>query len=444
MNNTVIQKFKRFDKQILKTKNIKLIEIWFSLRYAIFYNFVSTFYFQKKKKNIFKLILKLLIQILQTIKIPIFLFKKEKILVLDTGRYKFYQNGYNDTVTEILKKNNFTFKTLTISNNSSLFDRKINILLLSNLLHILLKLFRREDAEFKLLEKKFFKFFGKNKVNFKNIFKQIYLQQISIFILFRFFIKIFNSKNVIYLENANIAKCIQYCGKHKIKTFDIQHALASELNILYKFYLTTKFKYLITKKIILWGNYWKKFYSHNTRCVSLGYFEKNKFYKLKKKKQIFIVSSIFSRKELIFLIKYLSLKLSDYKIIYKLRPEERYEDIEHMIDFPTKNVIFMRNSSLDETAKTIAKSQYIIGTNSTMLVEAYGITNIIVYQKGWFREYSNFIKNNIFLSAKSNKQVLSIIKTSKRNIYNKKVLNEIFKNKFNKNFKFFFNREIND
>ena len=104
----------------------------------------------------------------------------------------------------------------------------------------------------------------------------------------------------------------------------------------------------------------------------------------------------------------------------------------------------MRNSSLDETAKTIAKSQYIIGTNSTMLVEAYGITNIIVYQKGWFREYSNFIKNNIFLSAKSNKQVLSIIKTSKRNIYNKKVLNEIFKNKFNKNFKFFFNREIND
>ena len=63
----------------------------------------------------------------------------------------------------------------------------------------------------------------------------------------------------------------------KIKTFDIQHALASELNILYKFYLTTKFKYLITKKIIIWGNYWKKFYSHNTRCVSLGYFERNKF-----------------------------------------------------------------------------------------------------------------------------------------------------------------------
>ena len=54
------------------------------------------FIFKKKKKNFFKLILKLLIQILQTIKIPIFLFKKEKILVLDTGRYKFYQNGYND------------------------------------------------------------------------------------------------------------------------------------------------------------------------------------------------------------------------------------------------------------------------------------------------------------------------------------------------------------
>ena len=159
----------------------------------------------------------MLIQILQTIKIPIFLFKKEKILVLDTGRYKFYQNGYNDTVTEILKKNNFTFKTLTISNNSSLFDRKINILLLSNLLHILLKLFRREDTEFKLLEKKIFKFFGKNKVNFKNIFKQIYLQQISIFVLFRFFIKILIPKMLYILKMLILLNVFNIVENTKLK-----------------------------------------------------------------------------------------------------------------------------------------------------------------------------------------------------------------------------------
>ena len=444
MNKNIIQKFKKFDKKILETNNIKLIEIWFSLRYAVFYNFVSPFYFQKKKKNYFKSISKLIIQFLQIFKIPFFLFKKEKILVMDTGRYKFYKNGYNDTVTEILKKNNLKFKTLSISNNSSLFDKKINILFLSNVIHLILKFLKKEDEEFFLLKKFFLNFFGENKVKFNNIYKQIYLQQKSIYILFKFFTKIFNSKIIIYFENANLAKCIQYCGKKNIKTIDIQHALSSDLNILYKFYMEPKFSYLLTKKIFLWGNYCKRFYSYSHRCISIGYFDKNNIKNYKKKKQIFVVSSIFSRADLIKLIKYISLNLKDYKIIYKLRPEENFDEIKKIINFSTKNITFMKNNYLTTVNKTIAESQYIIGTNSSMLVEALGITDIIVFKRGWFREYSEFIKNKLFLSADTYEEVISIVKRKRKNVYSTKKINNIFKKNFNQNFKIFFQKELYD
>ena len=89
MNKNIIQKFKKFDKKILETNNIKLIEIWFSLRYAVFYNFVSPFYFKKKKKNYFKSISKLIIQFLQIFKIPFFLFKKEKYHLEDFKIFSF-------------------------------------------------------------------------------------------------------------------------------------------------------------------------------------------------------------------------------------------------------------------------------------------------------------------------------------------------------------------
>ena len=262
--------------------------------------------------------------------------------------------------------------------------------------------------------------------------------------MFKFFTKIFNSKNIIYFENANLAKCIQYCGKKKIKTFDIQHALSSDLNILYKFYMKPKYSYLITKKIVLWGDYWKRFYSYNHRCISLGHFDRNNVKNYKKKKQIFVVSSIFSRADLIGLIKYISFNLKDYKIIYKLRPEENFDEIKKIINFSTKNIIFMKNSYLTIINKTIAESQYIIGTNSSMLVEALGITDIILFKRGWFREYSEFINNKSFLSANTYDEVISIIKKKKKNIYSIKKINDIFKKNFNQNFKNFFKKELND
>ena len=248
-----------------------------------------------------------------------------------------------------------------------------------------------------------------------NIYKSIYLQQVSIFLVTKFFLKLFKAKKVIYLENPNLCKLIQYCGKKSIETFDIQHSLISELNILYKFYLSKSYNYIITKNIIIWGKYWKKFYSYNSRCLNIGYLEKKgKTYKITKKKQIIIISSIFSRKHLIELSRFLSSNLKNYKIIYKLRPEENIDSLKNFINFNNTNIVFLGKLSENKLKKKIAQSEYVIGINSTLLVESIGISKIIVYKKDWFREYDNLIKKDVFLSAKNCIEVLSIIKNKKK------------------------------
>ena len=245
------------------------------------------------------------------------------------------------------------------------------------------------------------------------------------------------------MENANLSKLIQYCGKQSIETFDIQHSLISNLNILYKFYISKSYKYLITKNIIIWGEYWKKFYSNNSRCINIGYLEKKiQFNNTPKKKQIIIISSIYSRKYLIELLKFLSGNLKNYKIIYKLRPEENIDSLKDFINFDKKNVVFLRKLSENALKQKIAQSEYVIGINSTLLIESIGISNIIVYKKDWYKEYDYLIKKNVFLSAKNCIEILSIINNKKKTINNIKK-EEIFKKPKNKSLENLINKNIN-
>ena len=427
-----INNFIKFDKKIICLDDKKIIELWISIRYAVFYNLVSDVYFSSKKKSFLKKISKFIFQILQTIKIIFFIFKRTKILEIDVGRHKIYEKNQNSTINYILKKNNINAQTISISSNSKIFDNKINISFVVNIIHFFLKFFikfnKNSRSNLFLIEKKFNSFFKiKKKVNFLNIYQSIYLQQVSIYITIKFFIKLFGAKKIIYLENPSLTKLIQYCGKNSIETFDVQHSMVSKLNILYRFYVNKKYNYLITNKIIIWGNYWKKFYSHNNRCVSIGYLENYVNYKkIKKIKQVVIISSIFSRKYLIDLLKFLSINLKDYKIIYKLRPEENFNEIKDFIKFDLKNVSFLRKISEKNLKKIIAQSQYIIGVNSTLLAESIGKSNVIVYKKGWFQEYEDLIKENILFLAKNCNDVLTIIKNKKK-LKNTNIEKEIFK-----------------
>lgn len=431
MKTKLINNFIKFDKNIISNEDKNIVELWFCIRYAVYYNSLTNNYFKLKPKNYLKLISKFFFQVLQTLKIVFFIFNRKKILEIDVVRHKIYGKKKNSTISHILQKNNFNFATISLSSSSKIFDKKINVVLLVHLVHIFLKIYTRFNKSYlphlSLVEKKFNYFFrDKIKIDFQNIYKSIYLQQVAILFVIKLFIKLFGSKKIIYIENPSLFKLIQFCGKNSIETFDVQHSMVSNLNILNKFYINKKYDYLITKKIIIWGNYWKKFYSYNHRCISIGYLENStNFQTIKKKKQIFIVSSIFSRKYLIELLKFLSTNLKDYKIIYKLRLEENFTEIKNFINFDKKNVLFLKTLPENQLKKIISQSLYVIGTNSTLLSESMGISNVIVYKKGWYNEYNDLIKKNIFFLGKNCKHILSIIK-NKKNIKKKLNPNKFF------------------
>ena len=448
MNSRLINNFIKFDKKIISLNEKKIIELWFCIRYAVFYNHVYKKYFKNKKKTFFEYFKKFIFQFLQSIKIIFFLFKRNEIIEIDVGRYKIYDRKFNSTINHILKKNKISFQTISLSSNSKILDNKINVIFFVNITHFFLKIFmkfRKKDfKDLSLIKKKFNLFFkNKKKIDFLNIYKSIYLQQVAIFLVIKFFIKLFRSKKIIYMETANLSKLIQYCGKKSIETFDVQHSLISNLNILYKFYISKNYKYLVTKNIIIWGKFWKKFYSNNSRCINIGYLEKKiQFNKIPKKKQIIIISSIYSRKYLIEILKFLSSNLKNYKIIYKLRPEENIESLKSFIDFDKKNIVFLGKLSENELKQKIAQSEYVIGINSTLLIESIGISNIIVYKKDWYKEYDFLIKKNVFLSAKNCIEILSIINNKKKTANSIKK-EEIFKKPKNNSLNNLINKNIN-
>jgi hypothetical protein len=425
MSIKTINNFLRFDKKIVNYDNSDLIELWFCIRYNVYVHYLTNdsirqlYRSTSKKKSLFKIIYNLLFYFFQTIKIILFIFNKKKILEIDVGRYKIYEKEKNSTISHILKKNKIDSQTISLSYNSKIFDKKINIIFIVKIVYFFLKLtekFKKKNKNLLLIEKEFNNFFqGKNKrnVNFLDIYKSIYLQQVSIYLVIKFFIKLFRYKKIVYLENPSLSKLIIYCGKTQIKTFDIQHAMISKLSVMYNFYINKKYEYIFSKKIIIWGSYWKKFFSKNHRCINLGYLEYSKKFNSNKKKQIFIAGSGYERKQLVNLLHFLSTNLNNYKIIYKLRPEENFSEFKKLINFSSKNITFLEKIPEQLLKKTIAESQYVIGTNSTLLVESINLSTVIVYRKGWYKEFNDLIKKKVFLSGKNCKDILNLIKNNK-------------------------------
>ena len=56
---------------------------------------------------------------------------------------------------------------------------------------------------------------------------------------------------------------------------------------------------------------------------------------------------------------------------------------------------------------------YVIGTNSTLLVESLGLSNVIVYKKGWYKDLEDLIDKKYLLSGKNCKEIFNLIKNKK-------------------------------
>lgn len=399
----------------MSTNNKNIIEKWFSLRYSIFYLCLSQdFYIEKKEYNLkkfFNNLKNLFLNFFHILKIP-FLIKKKDLLVIDIGTYKLFEGKMNDPISPILMKNNIDHNLISIANNSFILKKQINISLILKLIHLFLNKKKtrvnKESDEF--IYKKINKYFPDFKINKKFLRNNIENQQYSIFLVTKFFIKLLKPKKVIYHEIPSLFQLIKYCNQNDIETNDLQHSLISELNILYQFKLPQKFSDLISQRVLIWGNYWKQFYSRNDRCHVVGHFGYLQPQNIKKRKILMIISSVYSRGKLLDLADKLSSDFTDYKILYKLRPNEFMPNSELVLKLKKKkNFSFLNITPGKQFEVLLNKSEYVIGVNSTLLIESVGKAEVVVYKTGWHEEYSNLVDQKIFLSAKNYFEMRKII-----------------------------------
>jgi len=207
-----------------------------------------------------------------------------------------------------------------------------------------------------------------------------------------------------------------------IPTVDYQHAVLSDYYIIYNHNegSSSLYKEHLSEYFFSWGEYRLTRYKDNYKCRVVGnaFFEESRkeFIKVKKnQKSLLLVSDgKYTRDELVDLAIQLSKKFKDFVIYYKLRPEE-YENwyLNYPKEFSQVSNINVIDNDDTNLYYYLTLCSYVIGTNSTVLLEALPISQIIIYKIGWFFEMNDYIEDGLFLSADSCSEVMDLISSKK-------------------------------
>ena len=449
ISEKLIKDFLHFEKKenpekiLFNKKNI-----WFHIRYAIFYYLIDlkqySYDFKKKRKFNFNLINRAFDSFYSLRKI----FTDSDIIIYDYGRpQKIGSKVINPLVLSLSKAIPKKYKVTVITkdfegivNLTNKNYEVINIFLLHKTILFFLKLssFAYIKGYSQEIERKLNSYFNK-KILMKSIINTVYLNQWSLGLCFNIIFYFKKPKIIFYSDNSEMTEVIYFAKDKNIKTVDIQHSLISSLNILYQHNLHSKNTYL-SDYIFIYGNFWKNFISEQYQTISVGnYLNDYNLLKYKKyivkEKYITIISSIFSRKKLIDLALKLSKAFPKKKIVYKLRPDEysSWTSIYPKKFIESKNLKVISDEKKD-LYFFLANSDYVIGTNSTVLVQSIPFSKGIVLKTGWHKEFQSLIDSGNLELAKNSEEVIEIIKKLKL-IKKINLSNKIFKPNFTKNFK---------
>jgi hypothetical protein len=284
------------------------------------------------------------------------------------------------------------------------------------------------------LDKSINKYFG-IRLDWKRIYRDNFIRQAFLGYILRLIIKIKSPKIIIFSDNGSMSLVNKIANDRNIPTVDYQHAVLSDYYIIYNHNegSSSLYKEHLSEYFFSWGEYRLTRYKDNYKCRVVGnaFFEESRkeFIQVKKnQKSLLLVSDgKYTRDELVDLAIQLSKKFKDFVIYYKLRPEE-YENwyLNYPKEFsqiPNINVIDNDDTNL---YYYLTLCSYVIGTNSTVLLEALPISQIIIYKIGWFFEMNDYIEDGLFLSADSCSEVMDLI-SSKKNANAQISLDSIFK-----------------
>ena len=121
-----------------------------------------------------------------------------------------------------------------------------------------------------------------------------------------------------------------------------------------------------------------------------------KHIKKESKSILFISDGHTTKKVLQELALYLNSELHDYKIFYKLRPEEYHTlNEEYSLFQQASNHIHVIQDDYKDIFYYFKRCEFVIGTNSTALVEAIPFSEVLVYKRVGILNLKIILKKNL-------------------------------------------------
>lgn len=417
MNSTeLINKFFKFEKKhkLFDLRTQDGIYWWDVVRFHIYYEILSNTVRQNKQtvypsqnkqyKKIFRFLIKDFFYFLQNV------FKKNNYCFFLYPRNMSndgfsVDNTCNDALQLLVKE---SFLVDGLRTNKMRTKAFFNIPLL-----IFRKLFRIKNKKYNLgiegIDELFYKEFNfrfdfQNKINYYiNIFKA----DIKYYHYFFSFIK---PKVVFMWTTGNEKGLIYACHEKGIKIIEIQHG---QINYFHPYYSYPKEMDFSNLKTVPYGflsfsSYWHQVNYPVKVKVDIG----SSAYNLsinQKGKNVLIVTHTIYMKNLLPLIKKLSINIDDRKIIVKLHPTQRseVEDIKKELEeFRNIEVIFNEKNIID----VFKECSSMITIQSTVVYEALqsGI-KVFLYKKQDYDTHNDLFSNKNLYLVDNTKQILEAL-----------------------------------
>ena len=435
-----IEKFLKFEEAFLKEKIIiSKFLVWPLIRQGVYELIFShknlslgTSIDRKKNFNISKTLVSFLNNISFLPK-DLFslkgIFKKSEVLIINVSPKRVEIDG--DLTNPSLWNLTQSLKNYEISilNTQSVDLRikginKIDISYLLKIFTRLSKIFYLIDSQWKDSEKIFNENVKKNydlNLNWKDIYSQIFKRNQYTSFFVELIIKFSKPKIIIYNDNGILNASINVAFNKKIPTVDYQHGLLSNYYVLYNHnqFIDQDYKNYLSDYYLAWGSFRLSSYNKNyvTRVGGNPFFEKKlkeyKFVKKEKNSILFISDGKTTKKVLQELALYLNKELDDYKIFYKLRPEEyqTWQEDYSLLEKISNSVYVIQDDNID-IYYYFKKCEFVIGTNSTALVEAIPFSEVLVYKKGWYFELEDYISKKLMRDFETKQDFLSFFNSN--------------------------------
>ena len=401
---------------------VKELNIWDHLRYKVYYDLLNLNVSEDQirnpnKNNNPRRLIRLFFSLFSFLFFILFFLPRRNYDLMIIGDGASTNNNFHPIIEEYSKSNSIL--VFDISKKYTPYKKRANADYINiNFLVFFRSVFRSLISFSKEDERSFKEIASLLKDNFNvdfdsNSLKKDFVQRSYVdYIFYRTIFKRIHLENILLCDNGSSKGIFDAAIKSSIKVYDLQHAIVSNYNILYRYKESVPSDCIIkANHILTFGIFWNDKFNLPVERIPVGYplMELKKssskgntisnFSHLKKDKTFLIISSMRSGRDLENLVLELANKLNDFHFIYKLRPNEYsfWKDV-YSSDLINKNNIHVIDTNEYHLYDLFKISSYQIGINSTAILEGitFGLRTFIL-KSGHYLAMSPLIQSEICL-----------------------------------------------